>query len=155
MEHPVCAQILDILNHKRHAHRVRRIEKMNVVRPDGRYNLAGNRDVAWYCQFAERRHEGNSPPMDLTHFARKKIDRRLPNELRDIKLLRLIIDRFGSADLDDGAFAHHRDTIGYRHRLALIVGDIYDGLVELELNGFELLPKSHADCPVQVRHRLV
>src|ERR1700744_2156964 len=134
MEDPTSAQILDILNHKRHAHRVSRIENMNVVRPDGRYNLAGNRDVAWYRQFAERRHDGSPPPMNLTRFARKEIDRRLPHELRDIKLLGLVIDGFRRADLDDGAVAHHRDAIGHRHRLALIVCHVDDSLIELALN---------------------
>src|SRR5262249_21559518 len=68
---------------------------------------------------------------------------------------RLLVDLARRADLDDPALVHDRDLVGERERLALIVGDVDGGEVEVALQPLELAAHAVAQLGVEIGKRLV
>src|SRR5262249_32100333 len=58
-------------------------------------------------------------------------------------------------DLDDATFIHHRDLVGERKRLALVVGDVDGREIEVALQPLELRAHAVAQLGVEVGERLV
>ena len=50
---------------------------------------------------------------------------------------------------------HHRDAVGHRHRLELVVGDVDHRRVQLQVEAFQLGAHLHPQLGVQIGERLV
>lgn len=88
-------------------------------------------------------------PFRLAMDERSGKEIRCADEIRDETVIRTVVDFSGGADLKDLAAAHHRDPIGQRQSLTLIMGDIDEGDPDLALQGFEF--KLHLFPEFQVK----
>ena len=79
----------------------------------------------------------------------------LPTKSATNLIGRLLVDLARRADLDDPALVHHRDLVRQRQRLALVVGDVDGGEVELALQPLELGAHAVAQLGVEIGERLV
>ena len=61
----------------------------------------------------------------------------------------------GRAELFDPAAVHHRDRVGHRHGLLLVVGDVHEGDADLGLDALELQLHLAAQLEVEGAERLV
>ena len=57
----------------------------------------------------------------------QKVHRRAPDKPRDVHCTRAIVDLLRARDLVDHAVVHHRDPVGHRHRLDLVVSHVHRG----------------------------
>ena len=77
------------------------------------------------------------------------------DEVGDVARVGLLVDFGRRADLDDLAVVHHRDAVGQRHRLFLIVGDDDEGEAEIDLQVGQLELGLLAQLLVERPERLV
>src|SRR5713101_4345242 len=80
---------------------------------------------------------------------------RAADEARDVHVHRVVVDLARWRDLLQDAVLHHRDAVAHRHRLDLVVGDIYEGRVQRAVLLLELDASLDAQLGIQVRQRLV
>src|SRR5713226_714110 len=80
---------------------------------------------------------------------------RAADEARDVHVHRVVVDLARWRDLLQNAVLHHRDPVAHRHRLDLVVGDIYEGRVQGAMLLLELDAGLHAKLGVEVREWLV
>ena len=67
----------------------------------------------------------------------------------------LVVDGLRVGELLDVAAAHHRDAVGERQRLDLVVGDVDHRVLELLVQPLDLDAQLGAQLGVEVRQRLV
>ena len=92
------------------------------------------------------------PPPSLTLPARKLAE---PMKSATNWLFGLAVDVLRRAALDDLAEIEHRDLVGQRQRLGLVVGDVDGGDAEPLLQALELDPHLLAQLGVEIGQRLV
>ena len=68
---------------------------------------------------------------------------------------RPVVDLLRRGELLDDAAVHHRDAVGERQRLDLVVGDVDHGVAELLVQPLDLDPQLGAELGVEVGQRLV
>ena len=76
-------------------------------------------------------------------------------EVRDVSRSRLLVDLAGGPDLLDPALAHHREAVGHREGLFLVVRDVDEGHPDLLLQGLELDLERLPELGVERAERLV
>jgi hypothetical protein len=76
-------------------------------------------------------------------------------EVGDRGAARSAVDLVGRADLDDAAVLHHRDAVGQRERLLLVVRDVDGGEPESLLQLAQVAAQAMAQAGVEVGQRLV
>ena len=67
----------------------------------------------------------------------------------------MVVDLVGRADLLDDALVEHRNAVGERKCLLLVVGNVNAGDAEILLHLFQLQTKLHAQLGVEVGQRLI
>src|SRR3984957_14717149 len=77
------------------------------------------------------------------------------DEARDEFRLRAIVDLFRRAELIDLAGVHHRDQVGRRHRLGLVVGDVNRGVTILVVQPSDFEPHLFAQVGIEIGQGLV
>ena len=85
----------------------------------------------------------------------QEVHRRRADEIGDEHGGGLVVDLLGRGELLDHAAVHHRDLVGHRHRLELVVGDIDGGRVDAEVQLAELAHHQVAELGVERAERLV
>ena len=80
---------------------------------------------------------------------------RLADEIRDKRVLRLVVDILRSSDLLYRAVLHDDDGVGHCQRLFLVVRDIDEGYLHLLLYSLELYLHLLAQLQVERAERLV
>src|SRR5262249_43757730 len=78
-----------------------------------------------------------------------------PDEVRDERRPRPLVDLARAADLLDAAPVHHGDPVRHRERLVLVVGDVDERRPELRLDALELELHLLAELDVECSERLV
>ena len=86
---------------------------------------------------------------------RSDVDLRLADELGDEQVGRIVEHLVGGAELLHHAGVHHREPVGQRQRLDLVVGDHDRGVAEFALQHLQLAPHPLARRRVEVAQRLV
>ena len=76
-------------------------------------------------------------------------------EIRDVSRRGLFVDLAGGADLLDPALAHHREAVGHREGLFLVVCNVDEGHADLLLEGLQLDLESLPELGVERSERLV
>ena len=76
-------------------------------------------------------------------------------EISDVGRRRLLVDLAGRADLLDPALVHHREAVGHREGLFLVVRDVDEGYADLLLQGLQLDLERLAELGVERAERLV
>ena len=66
-----------------------------------------------------------------------------------------MVDLVRRGELLDDAALHHRDAVGERQRLDLVVGDVDHGVAELLMQLLDLDPQFGAQLGVEIGERLV
>ena len=79
----------------------------------------------------------------------------IADEVADELRRGVVVDVVRGADLLDDALVEHRDPVGQRQRLLLVVGDVDARDAEVLLHLLELLAQLHAQLGVEVGKRLV
>ena len=79
----------------------------------------------------------------------------LADEVGDVAGVRVLVDLGRRRHLDELAVIHHRDAVGNRHRLLLVVGDDQEGESELHLQVHQLELGFIAELLVERPERLV
>src|SRR5919201_1226763 len=87
--------------------------------------------------------------------ALEHVHRRRPAEAGDEQVRRAGVDLAGRCDLLQPPGAHHRDQVGHRHGLDLVVGHVDGRRAQVALEPLDLGPHVQAQLRVQVRERLV
>ena len=85
----------------------------------------------------------------------QEVHRRLADEAGDEEIGRVVVERLGRAQLLQHAVVHHRQAVGQRHRLDLIMGYVDGADSKALLEPFELTTQFYLVGRVQVRDRLV
>ena len=78
-----------------------------------------------------------------------------PRKLATNVVLRVLVELAGGAHLLDHAGVHHRDGVGHRHGLLLVVGDVDEREADLGLDPLELDLHRAAQLEVERAQRLV
>ncbi|CAH0305944.1 hypothetical protein SRABI106_03900 [Rahnella aquatilis] len=86
----------------------------------------------------------------LAQRGRKQIHLRRTDKLRHKLIGRLVVQLQRRAHLLDVALIEHHNTVGKRHRLDLIVGDINNGDAQTFVQGRHLHAHLHAQGSVEV-----
>ena len=81
--------------------------------------------------------------------------RGVPTNVADPAVGRAVVDLRRRADLLDRSLAQHRDLVGHRHRLDLVVGDVQERPAQRAVDAGELGAHLDAQLEVEVRQRLV
>ena len=89
------------------------------------------------------------------HGCRREVHPRRPDRTRHRQRRGGVIQRDRPAHLFHPPLAHHHDTIGQRHRLQLVMGDVDHRRAQLPVQPGELVPHPHAQFGVQIRQGLV
>jgi hypothetical protein len=76
-------------------------------------------------------------------------------EVGDIGVGGLVVDVGGGAELHDVALVHHRQAVGHRERLLLVVGDVQESDPDALLQRPELDLEAAAELGVERAERLV
>ena len=79
----------------------------------------------------------------------------LAEEVGDERRARVLVELRRAAHLLDHAAVHHRDGVGHRHGLLLVVGDVHEGDPDLGLDPLELDLHLPAQLEVEGAERLV
>ena len=85
----------------------------------------------------------------------QQVHRRRADEGRDVDGLRTREHVARRSHLDDASVHEHRDPVGERHRLFLVVRDVHRGRRERALQRVQLEPRLQAQLGVEVGQRLV
>jgi hypothetical protein len=126
----------------------------DVLRADREHAAVGRgRPGADGLERAERGvdHEAVAPPRH--HPARQQVVG--PHEVRDEAGARPLVQLLRHADLEHVPVLHHRDAVGERQRLLLVVGHVHGRDAELALELPDLAADLHPDLGVEVGQRLV
>ena len=94
-----------------------------------------------------------APVRDLLHRHVQQVG--LADEVRDEAVARFLVDLVGRADLAYLPRRHHRDAVGHRQRLLLVVGDEHEGDAGLLLELLQLDAHGLAQLEIERRERLV
>ena len=84
-----------------------------------------------------------------------QVHRRRPDEARDERVRRRVVDLGRRPHLLDHAALHHHHTIGQRHRLDLVMGYVDCRHRQLMAEVLDLCPGRDAELGIQVRQRLI
>ena len=87
--------------------------------------------------------------------ALEQVHARRADEAGDEDVGRVVVDLERRADLLQHAMIHHRDAVGHRHRLELVMGDIDHGLLELPLQVLQLGAHHGTERGIDIGQRLV
>ena len=85
----------------------------------------------------------------------QEVHRRLPDERRDERVDRVLVDFLRRPDLAHPAVVHDRDPVTQPHRFHLVVRDVHRGALNLALKPFELVAGGVAELGIEVREGLV
>ena len=86
---------------------------------------------------------------------RQHVDRQIADELGDEAVHWPVEEVEQAALLLQAAVLHHRDAVGHRRRLLLIVGDVESGGVETLVQASHLGPELHPEISLEMAERLV
>ena len=78
-----------------------------------------------------------------------------PEEVRDKQVDRVVVDLQRGSHLIDVPVPHDDDSVGQRHGLFLIVGDVDEGLLQLLVQAVDLGPHLLPELRVQVAQGLI
>ena len=85
----------------------------------------------------------------------EEVHRRRADEVGDEHRRRPVVDLLRRAELLDHAVVHHRDLVGHRHRLELVVGDVDGGRVDAVVQLAQFAHHEIAELGVERAERLV
>ena len=85
----------------------------------------------------------------------QEVHRRRADEVGDEHRRRPVVDLLRRGELLDHAAVHHRDLVGHRHRLELVVGDVDGGRLDAVVQLAQLAHHQVAELGVERAERLV
>ena len=155
-----AAQPLDD-GHRAGEHRRGPFRSADMLRPDAelrrragrRRRAAAGRRHPFEAE-ARHRNEGVAA-IAPDHVGVENVHPRRADEAGDEQVVRVLVEVEGRADLLDPAGIQHRDAVGQRHRLHLVVGDVDHRRAQRLVQTGDLDAHADAELGVEIGERLV